>query len=49
MVKKRWFWETAVLLITVLVTAVGCSSGEAEPALLPEVTGPAFVFFYTDN
>ncbi|MEZ4592151.1 MAG: hypothetical protein R3D55_13565 [Chloroflexota bacterium] len=43
----RWFWGTAVLLITVLFTAVGCSS--SEPAALPEVPGPAFVFFYTDN
>lgn len=44
---RRWLWGTAVFLITVLFTAVSCGSGE--PAALPEVTGPAFVFFYTDN
>lgn len=46
---KRWLWGTAVFLIMVLFTVVSCGSGDAEPATLPEVTGPAFVYFYTDN
>lgn len=45
---KRWFWGTAVCLITVLFTAVSCGTAQAEPTL-PEITGPALVFFYTDN
>lgn len=49
MAMKRWLWGTAVLLVMLLLTAVSCGSGEAEPTPLPEVTGPAFVFFYTDN
>lgn len=44
---KRWFWGTAVSLITLLFTMVSC--GSAEQAALPEISGPAFVFFYTDN
>lgn len=48
MAMQRWLWGTAVLLITVLFTAVSCGSAEAEPAML-EVSGPAFVLFYTDN
>jgi len=44
---RRWLWGTAVFIITVLFTAVSC--GSSEPTALPEVTGPAFVFFYTDN
>ena len=47
MAMKRWLWGTAVLIITVLFTAVSC--GSSESAALSEVTGPAFVFFYTDN
>ncbi|MCA9919938.1 MAG: hypothetical protein KC445_18400 [Anaerolineales bacterium] len=44
---RRWLWGTAVFIITILGMAVSCGSGE--PTALPEVTGPAFVFFYTDN
>lgn len=44
----RSLWATAVCFITVLLTAVSCGTTQVEPALL-EITGPAFVFFYTDN
>ncbi|WP_420631025.1 hypothetical protein [Candidatus Leptofilum sp.] len=46
---NRWFWRTAVALIMLVITAVGCGSSTEEPAALPEVAGPAFVLFYTDN
>ncbi|WP_420645251.1 hypothetical protein [Candidatus Leptofilum sp.] len=46
---NRWIWKTAVALIVLLFTAVSCGSSDAEPAAVPEVTGPAFVLFYTDN
>lgn len=46
---RRWFWGTAVLLMTLLATAVGCGAGEAAETGLPEVAYPAFLFFYTDN
>jgi hypothetical protein len=46
---KRWVWVTAVSLITLLFAAVSCGSTETEQEALPEIAGPAFVFFYTDN
>jgi len=45
---KRWFWLTAVPLIALLIVSVSCSSTEPE-ASTDEISGPAFVFFYTDN
>ena len=46
---KRWFWVTAVSLFALLFAMVSCGSEDNEPATLPEITGPAFVLFYTDN
>ncbi|MCA9943595.1 MAG: hypothetical protein KC449_08955 [Anaerolineales bacterium] len=45
---KHFFWRTAVALLTVLFAFAACNSAEEE-AILPEISGPAFVLFYTDN
>jgi hypothetical protein len=46
---KQWVWVTAVSLILLLFATVGCGTPDSEPEALPEIAGPAFVFFYTDN
>jgi hypothetical protein len=50
---KRWVWVTAVSLIAFLFAIVGCGApdgaSDSEAEALPEISGPAFVFFYTDN
>lgn len=46
---KRWVWLTAVSLFIMLFAAVSCGQSDAELEVLPEISGPAFVFFYTDN
>ncbi|MCB9007786.1 MAG: hypothetical protein H6656_10540 [Ardenticatenaceae bacterium] len=46
---KRWFWGTAVSLMVLLFATVSCGSGSEESEALPDIAGPAFVLFYTDN
>lgn len=46
---KRSVWVTAVSLMAFLFAGVGCGAPDAKPEALPEISGPAFVFFYTDN
>ena len=46
---KQLVWVTAVSLITLLFATVSCGSAESEQEALPEIAGPAFLFFYTDN
>jgi hypothetical protein len=46
---KRWFWGTAVSLMALLLATVSCGSVENEALAVPEISGPAFVLFYTDN
>lgn len=42
------FFKTAVALITLLFVASACSNATQE-AETPEIAGPAFILFYTDN
>ena len=45
---KQFVWRTAVAFIALLGIAVACTASPDE-AVLPEMSGPAFVLFYTDN
>ncbi|GJM40715.1 MAG: hypothetical protein DHS20C20_09970 [Ardenticatenaceae bacterium] len=42
------FWITAVALIPLLFAAAACNGSPPE-ASSSEISGPAFVLFYTDN
>jgi hypothetical protein len=45
---KQIAWRTAVALIVLLGIAAACTAA-ADEAVLPEISGPAFILFYTDN